>query len=484
MNKNFNILLIQPEYKVNLKMVPPPFGLLFIASALRKAGYFPLIIDLNVQPRKSLEEALRNKDILYAGFSVITGPVIKNVLSLSEDIRKVSPFMPLVWGGPHPSILPEVTVSHPFVDIVVRGEGIRTAVRLAKTLSEKGDLKNVPGINYKEGKELRHTDFLKEEPVKAEDMSSGLEFIDVSPYIFDINGKKGALVLTGRGCPYRCSFCWNSILSERQYKTWDIDRTYEELRPLFASGVNKLFFLDSFAGSIERLEKVGNLLLSENIEWALQDGCRIDFHGRKECFEILERTGCSYMTFGAESGSQKILDLVCKDLKLEDTVRSAEERVSFKLGARYHWMIGFPGETEEDVLKTVALIDRISRINPRSAHNLNMYAPYPGNLLYNKVCDAGWKPPEDLSAWGKYRWDRTYPHHKGKTWYFKSIQYSNLFYRFSDLSKYSIYSEKTDNIFRLAALLLYPFGAVRWKSRIFNFPMEYRIAEKMRKMLE
>ena len=484
MRSHLNVLLIQPKYRTNLNIVPPPFGLLLIASALRKAGYRPRVIDLNVEPESVLNEALLNNDILYVGFSVITGPVINDAIYVSEKIRKTCPGTPIVWGGPHPSILPEVTVNHPYVDLVCIGEGIRTAVRIADAILDNHNFKTIPGIAYQQDNKTILTGLEPDDLIPVEEMSLGFSHIDVSPYTFKTGNDLGALILTGRGCPYRCSFCWNSILAKQRYKSWRIEKFDDEIKPLLSVGVNKLFFLDSFAGTIDRLEKLGEYLHSKKIKWALQDGCRVDYHGQKTCFNMLQKTGCEYVTFGAESGSQRILDLICKDLKKGDIIRSATERLPSKLGARYHWMIGFPDERIEDVYQTLDTIDMISNINYRSAHNVNMYAPYPGSQLFKRVCQAGWSPPAELGEWGRYRWDRTYPHHKGLTWILKSIQYSNQFYRNSEHTKYSIYSERASLLFKIAAFFFYPFGAMRWKNRFFKYPVEYWCAEKLRKMID
>ena len=478
------VLLIQPKIALSMDVNFLPFGLLFVASSLRRKGYHPRVIDLNVESLESLIDALQSTHLLYVGFSVFTGPIVSDVIEISMKIRQLRPDLPIVWGGPHPTILPDLTARHQLVDVACRGEGEETAVLLADAFAENTDLHDVPGITFKRGSDLVSTPNIKNDPDVLKIASLDLNSIDLYPYIFLNRGKKCVSIITSRGCPYRCSFCWNVMFHDRRYKGWPIDKVSQELRPLFDMGVEKFLLFDSFVGSISRVRALGELFKSECVEWAMEDGCRVDLHGTEECFQILSETGCTHVAFGAESGSQRILDLLRKDLTVDDIIQSAQSRKNYNIGARYQWMVGIPGETREDVLKTVDTIDRICNINPKSAHSVDIYSPYPGCEIFKKACDAGWQPPSELEDWGKFRWEGKYPHHNGDTWLFKSIFYSNIFYRYNELSRYSAYTEKARPIYKAACFLLHPIAKARWKTRYFGMPIEYMIAENIRRFIE
>jgi hypothetical protein len=104
--------------------------------------------------------------------------------------------------------------------------------------------------------------------------------------------------------------------------------------------------------------------------------------------------------------------------------------------------------------------------------------------MYNMTCEAGWHPPQDLQTWGQFRWEGEYPHHQGRTWFYKSVMYSNYFYRYKTLAEYSAWTATAQRLFRLISMLLHPFAALRWTTRTFRFPLEYRLAEKMRVYFE
>jgi len=190
------------------------------------------------------------------------------------------------------------------------------------------------------------------------------------------------------------------------------------------------------------------------------------------------------VAFGAESGSQKILDIIHKDITVEDIVQSARLSGKYEIKGRYQWMTGIPGETRDDALKTVDLIDKVTAINPQSAHSLELYLPYPGNELFEMACKSGWQPPKNIEEWGMYRWQGRYPYHEEGTWFFKSIQYSNFFLQYSSLSRVSAFSANIKPIFRAINALYRPFAAIRWKMRWFGMPLEYWLGESIRGFLE
>ena len=270
----------------------------------------------------------------------------------------------------------------------------------------------------------------------------------------------------------------------RRYVAWSAEKIRTELEPLIKSGVEKILLYDSFLGSKKRVQRIGEMFLEFGLDWAIEDGCRVDYHSTDEFYRSLADTGCKHIAYGAESGSQRMLDLLNKDICVEDIIRSAEVRRPYNIKARYQWLTGLPGETREDYKKTFSLMDKITRINSQSTHNIELYLPYPGNELFNKACSSGWQPPQDLEGWGLFRWEGKYPYHKEGTWFYKTIQYSNFFFRQFSLSAVSAYSSNLRPVYRVFRFLLWPFALIRWKLRFFRFPVEFKIAEFFRKRIE
>ncbi len=482
------MVLVFPRVAGNVALRVPPFGLLMIASRLRRAGFKTEIIDLNVENEERLCRVLRDvsRRVIYTGFSVFTGPMIREALRISAKLKALFPRMMLVWGGPHPAIMPELTARHPLVDVVCIGEGERTAVNLARDIARGDGFASTKGIAYQRDGEIVINGPEQKIPIDGADreLSLDLQSIDLEKYIFINRGKRTVVFLTSRGCPYRCSFCWNLMFHKRRYLAWSPAKVREEMEPLRRKKVERIIIFDSFVGPVDRVEAIGDIFRRWDIEWAIEDGCRVDYHNSREFFRMLEEKGCTHVAFGAESGSQRILDDIHKDISVEDIVRSAENRLGTRVASRYQWMTGIPGEEKEDSLKTVRLIDRVSRINPLSAHCVELYLPYPGNELFDTARAMGWKAPENLEGWGEYRWQGRYPYHREGTWFFKSLQYSNFFRQQLSLSQVSAFTANVKPVFKAAMLMLMPFAYARWHMRRFEFPVEYQLAEMLRRLLE
>jgi anaerobic magnesium-protoporphyrin IX monomethyl ester cyclase len=482
------VILVFPKVSGNVVLKVMPFGILFVAACLRRSGFDARIFDLNCESEDRLIDTIKtdSKSICYIGFSVFTGPMIQDALILCGKIKKISPSLLIVWGGPHPTIMPELTVLHPSIDIVCCGEGENTAVAIAATVEGGGSFEDVAGIVFKRGNKVVFTQPVKLIDIKAADtdISLDLKNIDVRKYIFLNKGRRTSVFLTSRGCPYRCRFCWNLMFHKRRYMAWSPEKVMDELEPLINHKVEKILIFDSFIGSHKRVQKLGTYFRNAGIEWAIEDGCRVDHHSSKDFFRMLEELGCSHVAFGAESGSQRILDHLNKDITVDDILKSAESRAGTRIFGRYQWMTGVPGEKREDTFRTLDTIEKIDKLNPFSAHSLELYMPYPGNELFELACQSGWTPPVDLEGWGTYRWQGRYPYHVEGTWFFKSVQYSNFFIQHAKLSNVSAFTENIKSIFKAANKLMFPFAYLRWRTRVFGFPIEYQTAELLRRILE
>ena len=128
-----------------------PLGLLYVGGALRKNGHDVQIFHTTPNEIKRNAKIIIKKDPIFVGFSVITGNQTRYSAEMSKEIKKRSD-MPIVWGGPHPTLVTEQCLSEEYIDIVVRGEGEETSIDLAEALEKEGDLKKVKSIGYKDKK--------------------------------------------------------------------------------------------------------------------------------------------------------------------------------------------------------------------------------------------------------------------------------------------------------------------------------------------
>jgi len=139
------ILLIDPEPK-GQKNLHIPLALLHVAKPLDDNGFKVRILDTRVHDYRDVDL----DDVLCVGITAMTSPIqISLGLDVARHIKERRGELPIVWGGPHPSILPEETIENPYVDIIVRGEGEDTLLELVRKIDTGQSWDSVKGITYK-----------------------------------------------------------------------------------------------------------------------------------------------------------------------------------------------------------------------------------------------------------------------------------------------------------------------------------------------
>src|SRR6201999_1768286 len=148
------VVLFYPAYD------GPPLGaplcLLALASPLREANFDVVVIDAAIDPDYRAHIERESTDALCLGISVLTGPMIRGAVEIATAMKSTHPQLPLIFGGWHPTLLPDETLSEPFVDIVVRGQGEITIVEIAEALAAKSSLQNIAGVSWKIRGQRRH----------------------------------------------------------------------------------------------------------------------------------------------------------------------------------------------------------------------------------------------------------------------------------------------------------------------------------------
>ncbi|HXH48015.1 MAG TPA: cobalamin-dependent protein, partial [Terriglobia bacterium] len=134
----------------------PPLSLLSLASPLIEEGFRVSIVDGSVEPEYKRIVAREIKDAACLGISLLTGQMIRSAAEVARLVRKLRPALPIIFGGWHPSLLPAQTLNEHFVDIVVRAQGERTIVEIARLLSEGKPLDSVRGISLKRADGAHH----------------------------------------------------------------------------------------------------------------------------------------------------------------------------------------------------------------------------------------------------------------------------------------------------------------------------------------
>ena len=403
-----SIILFQPRFGYyDLLIREIPLGLLSISRYLHQK-YKITIIDQRVSGwQQLLRSALKEKP-LCLGITCTTGKQIDYALKACRLVRSESN-VPIVWGGIHPTLLPEQTLENPLVDIVVEGEGEVAFLKLIEALEEGKSLSDISGVWHKDGGcvmpghsqgVLLDLDKLPPVPYKL---------IDLSFYTgFALQNFGSVFMLeSSRGCPNRCTFCYNSTFDKSNWRIMSAEKIMENIKYLSSQarldGIN--FVDDNFFASAPRTIRLIELMKKDrlNVKWA----CEASIEQLKKMDDTmlrdLEETGLSWMSIGIETGSEKIMGLIHKDLLIQEALEVNTRLKKFKIIPKYNFMCGFISETKQDLEKTTNLILSLLKNNPRAIiQTFNIAVPYPATKYYQACLEHGLSGPKSLAEWAVF----------------------------------------------------------------------------------
>lgn len=478
MTKNEKILLVYPGMLGAFKP-EIPLPLLYLSSVLRAHNIPCEIFDMRLRDYRKCNLS----GVSCVGITSMTGSMIKYGLEFAQAVRSYDENIPLVWGGVHPSLLPEQTVESPLVDIVVWAEGELTFLELVGALRKKTPLDSLQGITFeKEGKSVstppRPFMDLNTIPLKLP-----YDLLEIDKY--DLSNFP---IHTSRGCPSQCTFCYNQSYNRGSFRFKSAERVLDEIEltlKKFPSSVVNFTWEDNFFVLKDRVEKIcrGFLERRFNVEW--EAFCRFDYFSRydQDFIDLIEESGCRLISFGGESGSQEILDNVLhKGVKIEQIKEATRKMAKTGMAQVVSFMCGVPEEKPEDLERTALLIDQLVEINPRVEPNgIFFFTPYPGTRLFDKVVEEHHFPsPESLEEWQDYKIYRDVK----CTWL--PQDYAKMLQRVSIMSRFPFFTDdpKIPERFskfphRLLYRLLARLARWRWKHRFFKFPLEWLLVENI-----
>lgn len=385
----------------------PPLAVALLSAYLRRKGKEVCVFDLNSEIFHALPEEKRslwqitnehfweNNDFMaqfadeysdylgvfvdkiiaaeadIIGFSVFNSSQELSLI-IAQKIKDRDPRKAIIFGGPQaaPHMQGSRIIKHDAVDAVVTGEGEITLNEMADLFFERGELQACRGAWVKKSDAIIYAP--EREFIRDLDIIPDADFTDYALERFDC---KGVLPLYfSRGCINRCVFC-NDNLFWRGFRSRSGRRVHEEIRhQVKRHGIAYHFdFVDSLLnGNIKELSCLADLLIREGpkITWSGQAMVRSAM--TPELLKRMKASGCVTISYGIESGSQKVLELMHKGFSIqeaEDVLRGTHEA---GINVNANFMFGFPGESEEDFTATLEFITRnkesISTLNPSLAY--------------------------------------------------------------------------------------------------------------------
>jgi radical SAM superfamily enzyme YgiQ (UPF0313 family) len=379
-----------------------PLGLLHIAAMLEKSGYTVKVYDTFPGDDAFIEDIVCDRPKMV-GITSATAQINRG-LKIAEEIKRKASDIKIVFGGVHPTVMPQWVLEKPSVDFVVIGEGEITAIELfEKIRSGKDDYDSVKGIGYKADgrcvftKPREYVKDLDSLPFPARHLLPSDWYFQPPGKIRGVWLERSATIMASRGCPGHCIFCSSHLMWGRATRFRSPQNVIAEIKQLVSDyGVNGLWFLDdTFTVNHQWVREFCSLLKQSGLKitWGVQ--ARVNYV-TEDLLREMKSAGCVQVDYGVESGSPKVLQTMKKEITSEQVKKAFD--ISRKVGIRSlaTFMIGLPTEEKEDVEMTAKLVNEIK---PDFAEFF-FATPYPGTELFDMVKTHNWvNPSYDLSSW-------------------------------------------------------------------------------------
>lgn len=337
------ILLVAPPSGSKRLFVSPPLGLMYIASALKKASHEVDIADLY-----SFD---LNPDYSKYDFVGITGMdfLHDSILEIAKEVKDTNKDILVGVGGSHATAMPELLLEDDNIDFVFRGEfeeSIKDAFNW-KTLEGvcvKGHISNAVTVKNLDG--IPFPDWNEETIKKYSKSSHHGFFYEKQPVI---------PIITSRSCPYNCTYCAGHVVSGKIWRPHSPERVLEEIDNLVNLGMKELHIEDdNFCLSLPRAESILKRIINQNYDLAISfpNGIRIDLLN-DNVLSLMRKAGVYSLTFGIESGSPKIQKMTRKGLNLDFVRKQIAKVKEHDFYTQAFFILGFPYETEDDMKATI-----------------------------------------------------------------------------------------------------------------------------------
>jgi len=394
----------------------PPLSLMYISSYLKSKNLKVKLIDNCIDRKRITNFSLNDiwiKKIIneikayspdIIGITLFSNE-LKDIAALSKLLKKEIPYVNIVLGGPHPTTMPQETLEQiPHCDIVIRGEGELVMYNLIKTLSSDKDLKKVKGISFKRKNDKIHhcndaeiINNLDEFPFP--DRNSLIHNYKKRNYGSILYGFPSDTLITSRGCPFQCNFCFKVC---NKYRSRSPENVLKEIDWIMKNISPRSIQImdDSFTIERERCMKILDLLIERNYP------CRFKIRSRvtgidEELLKKMKKAKVETIVYGFESGSQKMLDSFNKKTTVEQNIRACKLTKKAGINCFGDMILFYPGEDKDTLKETEQFIKKAKPTGVK----FYVLTPLPKTKIYNDYKDSdlligGWNIT-DKTPWIK-----------------------------------------------------------------------------------
>jgi radical SAM superfamily enzyme YgiQ (UPF0313 family) len=377
------VLLIRPDFTdpryalKNFGLRHLPLGLLYLATVLKARGHEPVIFDESVEDGGG-EAAIERTRPDLVGITVPT-PLAGRAAGIASHAKEKG--FRVVIGGPHVSAFPRSVLDVIPADIAVAGEGEDTLPEIADGVA----LEEIRGIAYRSGDQVLET--------ASRDLQMNLDSIPIPDrslvnlelYRGDVEygiplerGERIFRLIASRGCKFECTFCARHTTFGRIPRFRSAGNVLEEIGLCIRQyGARKLIFMDdTFTADEAFVQELCEGIMREKMD--VRWGCITRVDVPASLMELMRKAGCILLEMGVESGSERVLKSIKKGISVPQAVKAFKTAHALGIKTKVFFIVGFPGETEEDLEESIKAAKAIGADYLWAA----MYTPLPGSDLY------------------------------------------------------------------------------------------------------
>lgn len=385
------VLLVKP-YNLS-DHIQPSLGLGYLATAIKDKSEVSILdcIKENLKINQ-LAKIIQKYKPDVVGFQCYTFDLnsVKNSLSIIKGVNKM---IVTVVGGPHPSALPMQTMKYfgNDLDFAFKGESEKSLSLFIEFLNgKKINFRDIPGFVWREKDSIKENECYFEVNIDSLGMPSW-ELIHPENYpesqhgAFYKNFPIAPIMLT-RGCPYQCTFCAGKLISGTKLRKRSVSSVIDEMNLLYSNyGIREFHIVDdNFTFDTNYAKTFLRRLIDKNLDISLAtpNGIRLDTLD-KELLTLMKQSGLYLISLGIESGSDDVLRSMKKSLNVKKIKESISFIRSFGFDIAGFFILGFPGETKENILSTIRLSLELDLVRA----NYFTYLPFPGTESYNRLME-------------------------------------------------------------------------------------------------
>lgn len=366
----------------------PPLGIGYLASSLRKAGFSVKLFDMGPSRigMEQLLEIIKEEKPQMVGISAFIANY-GNGIKISNIIKKEFPEIKVVMGGPQASFVPEEVLETSLTDYVSMFEGEISIVELAECIINGGNIEEVDGIVYRKDGKVIYT--------KKRELIKNLDDIPFPAWdLFDIDKyTQPGIVLTGRGCPYKCLFCAASVVSGAKYRMRSVSNVVDEIEHIVNTyNIREFFFADdTFTASESHCVEVCREIRRRNLKITWVAEARANTVNDFVVTEMV-KAGCKHVQIGAESGDNEILNTIGKNVTTDIILKAVKTFLRHGVTVVCSFILGNPDDTVETCRKTMDFSVKIKNLAPKFATcKYAILTPLPGTRIYEQREELGIK---------------------------------------------------------------------------------------------